>query len=65
MKLIYNSQCFTDDFVYQVADDEIFVLGDNRKESSDSRVYGGFKLNDIVGINGFVYYPISRFKFLN
>ena len=65
MKMIYNSRCFTDDFVYQVQDDEIFVLGDNRKKSQDSRVYGGFRLNDIVGVNGFVYYPISRFKFLN
>ena len=29
--------------------DEIYVLGDNPKESIDSRMYGPLKINNIVG----------------
>ena len=39
----------TEDFVYQLDNDEYFVLGDNRPVSKDSRILGPFKKVDIVG----------------
>ncbi len=34
VKKDYNISCFTEDFEYTIGDDEIFVLGDNRLNSS-------------------------------
>lgn len=33
-----------------LAEDEVFYLGDNRENSSDSRIYGVCKLDDILGV---------------
>ena len=40
----------TENFEYTVGDDEIFVLGDNRLNSLDSRLLGCFKVKDILSI---------------
>lgn len=34
---------------YKVKDNEVFVMGDNRNQSSDSRNYGAFSLQDVKG----------------
>lgn len=39
----------TNDFKYQLAKDEYYVLGDNRKYSLDSRYYGAMNKKNIVG----------------
>lgn len=51
----------TEDFVYQLADDEYFVLGDNRPVSKDSRVLGPFKKVDIVGRVSYRLFPFNKF----
>lgn len=43
-------------------DDEYFVLGDNRKESSDSRVWGPLQRKYIVGRAFARVFPITHFE---
>ena len=40
-----------------------FVMGDNRKVSLDSRMYGAYKKKDIKGKASFTIYPFDRFGF--
>lgn len=49
-----------------LADDEYFVLGDNRNESSDSRMpdVGNIKRDDIVGRAFIRIWPFSKFGIL-
>ena len=60
----YNAKLFTEDFEITLDNDEIFVLGDNRLRSSDSRTLGTFKYSDIVGKKGIVIFPFKNMKFV-
>lgn len=51
----------TDDYSIVVPDGEYFILGDNRLNSLDSRFFGTFKDNEILGNSDFVVFPFSRF----
>jgi signal peptidase I len=43
---------------------EVFVLGDNRLDSRDSREFGPIKTSQIVGRAELIYWPLDEFKFL-
>ncbi len=45
-----------------VPEDAIFVLGDNRNQSSDSHSWGFVPLSDVVGKALVVYWPLDRVK---
>lgn len=47
-----------------LADDEYFVMGDNRAGSSDSRSWGPLRAHDIIGKAWLVYYPFDQFGFV-
>jgi len=44
---------------WQISDDQLFVLGDNRNNSSDSHSWGPVPLDLIVGKAVFVYWPFD------
>ena len=60
----YNFELFTNDFEATVGEGEVFVLGDNRIKSSDSRVFGTFKYSSILGKEGMIVFPFNRIKWL-
>ena len=45
----YLNQAFADSFERELADDEYFMMGDNRRASLDSRVFGALPRRFIVG----------------
>ena len=50
----------TDDFSIVLDDDEYFVLGDNRENSMDSRAFGAFSKNKILGKTSLTIFPFNR-----
>lgn len=47
-------------YEFQLKDDEYFVMGDNRLESSDSRIWGPLKANEIIGTVRLRFLPLDR-----
>ena len=45
---------------YTVPPDSVWVMGDNRTNSADSRVFGAVSLSEIKGKAIFTYWPIDR-----
>ncbi len=62
VKKRYNTLYFTNDFEITIGQNEIFVLGDNRVNSLDSRELGCFKIKDILSKKGIVLFPFNHMK---
>ena len=45
---------------FQVATNHLFVMGDNTLNSLDSRFWGDFPADSVIGRALFVYWPITR-----
>ncbi|MCA9376571.1 signal peptidase I [Candidatus Nomurabacteria bacterium] len=50
--------------VLTIPDGYIFVCGDNRPHSSDSRAFGPIKVEQVKGKVWFVFFPISEFRLI-
>ena len=54
---ISNRRCSDD--LWELGEDEYFVMGDNRNNSKDSRVFNAVPLEKIVGQVIFRYFPLN------
>ncbi|MBQ3308144.1 MAG: signal peptidase I [Bacilli bacterium] len=57
----YTGSNFTEDFELTIPKDEYYVLGDNRGNSLDSRVFGTFTKKQVLGKTDFIIYPFKQF----
>ncbi len=48
-----------------VPPDSLFVLGDNRNRSSDSRIWGFVPMSDVVGRAALIYWPPGKIRLLS
>ena len=55
---LYHGQWF-------VGDGELFALGDNRNDSSDSHSWGMLPMEQIVGKSIFIYWPVNEWKMID
>jgi len=51
---------FTNDFKITLNEDEYFLMGDNRPNSSDSRYYGPFSKDEISTSKVLIIFPFNR-----
>jgi len=56
----------TEDFKLDnpIPENNYFLIGDNRSNSIDSRIFGTINKKDILGKTNFVLFPIERFGFI-
>ena len=54
-----------DDDTWIVPPDRLFVMGDNRNNSTDSRVFGPICTRDVIGKAWLRYWPLDRLGILN
>ena len=73
-RVMVNNQTLTEPYIsappqysgsWQVPEGKVFVLGDNRNQSSDSHSWGFVPSENIVGRALVIYWPLEQFKILN
>jgi signal peptidase I len=55
----------TQDFETIVPEDQLFVMGDNRGNSQDSRSIGSIPYDAVIGRAELVFWPINEFRLVN
>ena len=72
-RVMVNNQTLTEPYIsappqytgtWQVPEGKVFVLGDNRNQSSDSHSWGFVPSENIVGRALVIYWPLEQFKIL-
>lgn len=56
----YGESFLKENETITVPSETVFVMGDNRPYSSDSREWGLLKQKDIIGKSFFVYWPLAK-----
>ncbi|GIW62977.1 MAG: signal peptidase I [Patescibacteria group bacterium] len=60
-----NSSAVIEGVPYKVPVGSVFVMGDNRLNSQDSRYFGAIKINVIEGKVVFRYFPLNKIGFID
>lgn len=63
----YNSRNYNMDNELEagvIPEGKIFVMGDNRSNSSDSRVFGTITYKSIIGRADIIFWPLDKFSFI-
>ncbi|WP_341527264.1 signal peptidase I [Nostoc sp. UHCC 0302] len=73
-KVYLNSRPLSEDYIAEppnqpfppvkVPEDELFVMGDNRNDSNDSRYWGFLPRKNIIGRAAFRFWPLDRIGFI-
>jgi signal peptidase I len=58
---VFDGANMSDDGPFTVGEDEVFVMGDNRQFSLDSRRFGNISYEAVVGRAFVIIWPISNF----
>lgn len=53
------------DYPYTVPEGELWVMGDNRENSQDSRYFGSIDASTVTGKAVLIYWPLDRFGLLS
>ena len=59
------NETFTNQEKYNVPNDSYFLLGDNRSNSQDSRVFGDVPVENLIGKAFYVVYPYENIQKLD
>ena len=59
------NETFTNQEIYSVPNDSYFLLGDNRSNSQDSRVFGYVPVDNLIGKAFYVVYPYENIQILD
>lgn len=51
-------------YPYTVPEGELWVMGDNRTNSQDSRYFGSIRTDSVTGRGAFIYWPLDHFGVL-
>ena len=63
--MLYNEKGATSDVAEVVVpEDTIFALGDNRSDSTDSRVIGFVSDKEVVGRADIIFWPLNKLEFI-
>jgi signal peptidase I len=67
-RLLYEPYIFASpeyEGVWEVPQDQLFVLGDNRNPSADSHVWGYLPVDNVIGKAFMVYWPLNQIRVLS
>lgn len=54
---LYENSIYKEGQAFSIPEDQLFVMGDNRTGSLDSRIFGPIRQDSIIGVVFFRYFP--------